>query len=356
VKITRIESLSESLELARPYRIATRNVTHSNLFFVRLVADDGTVGLGSASPGEHVTGESPRACEEALDPSNLDWLVGRDIEGLGQLLLQLSRRLPRTPAARAAIDVALHDLFCQRIDVPLVEFLGRHHDSLPTSITIGIKSVEETLADAREYLERGFRHIKTKIGLDWEQDLERLSRLRELVGAHVNIRVDANQGYTFEQASRLIDWVEQLDLELVEQPLPVAEAAEMRRLPEPLRRLIAADESLHDVKDALVLAADPAACGIFNIKMMKCGGIGPALEIARVAAAAGIDLMWGCNDESRITTTAALHVAYACSATRYLDLDGSFDLGRDLAAGGYTVSDGRMFLPDAPGLGVTWSG
>ncbi len=126
----------------------------------------------------------------------------------------------------------------------------------------------------------------------------------------------------------------------------------MRALPASSRQLLAADESLRSPQDALELAAPPPACGIFNIKLMKCGGITPALEIAAMAQAGGIDLMWGCMDESVISISAALHTAYACPGTRYLDLDGSLDLAEDGGRGGFTVEGGRLHLQHGPGLGV----
>jgi L-alanine-DL-glutamate epimerase-like enolase superfamily enzyme len=320
--------------------------------FLRLETDDGLVGLGSASPAAEVTGESPAACREALGDARLAWLRGRDPRELEALGDELARSHRGTPAARAAIDMALHDLAARARGVPLVELLGRCHDSLPTSVTIGISSPEETLVQAEGYLGRGFRCLKVKTGRSFDDDVRRLTALRERVGPGVTIRIDANQGCTAAEARRLEAVARELGLELVEQPLPRGDEAALRALPAGLRRLVAADESLHDEDDARGLAAPPPACGIFNIKLMKCGGPAPARAIARIAEAAGIELMWGCNDESVISIAAALHTAYACPATRYLDLDGSFDLERDPAAGGFEVVDGRLRLLERPGLGV----
>ncbi len=183
-----------------------------------------------------------------------------------------------------------------------------------------------------------------------------LTTLRERVGPEVSIRIDANQGCTVEEACSLGDLAGDLNLELIEQPLPATSDSELRHLPSSVRRIIAADESLHGEKDAHILAADPPACGIFNIKLMKCGGIRPALAIAQIAESASIDLMWGCNDESVVSIAAALHAAYACPQTRYLDLDGSFDLARDPATCGFVVEEGCLRLLDRPGLGVDLAG
>ncbi len=353
MKITRVESWKSDVALKRPYTIATRTIDAVELFFVRVACDDGLTGHGSASPAEGVTGESAAACGAALAEDNLGWLVGRDPRHLGTLCGELKRASRATPAARAALDMALHDLFARILGVPLVDLLGRRHDALPTSITVGIQSTEQALAETEEYLARGFRCLKIKVGLDLEEDIERLTRLRRLTGPEIAIRVDANQGYSVDEARRFHGATTDLDLELVEQPLPAAAIADMRALPDEMRRLVAADESLLAEEDALALAGTPAACGIFNIKLMKCGGVSSALAIAAIAEAAGIELMWGCNDESAISIAAALHAAYACPTTRWVDLDGSFDLGTDPGGGGFAVEDGSLRILDRPGLGAT---
>lgn len=352
MKITRVETWKERLPLSRPYTIATKTVDTVDLFFARLLTDEGLEGVGSASPTEDITGESAELCEATLAGAGPAWLAGRDARHLGVLTRVLKTHLRRTPAARAALDMALYDLVARRLETPLVDFLGRCHEALPTSITIGIKSTEEALAEANEYLGRGFRCLKVKLGLNLDEDVERLHKLRERVGAKVLIRVDANQGYTVDEALRLATVAAALDVEFFEQPLPKGAVEAMRRLPPDLARYMAADESLHTEEDALALAQPPPAFGIYNVKLMKCGGVTSALGIAGIAEAAGLRLMWGCMDESRLSIAAALHTAYACPATRYLDLDGSFDLSRDLASGGFILRDGLLHVPDAPGLGV----
>jgi L-alanine-DL-glutamate epimerase-like enolase superfamily enzyme len=186
-----------------------------------------------------------------------------------------------------------------------------------------------------------------------EEDIERVTRLRELVGPDVMLRVDPNQGYTPASLARFVSATEDVGIEFLEQPLPAEDVAALRALPAELRARVAADESLLDERDALALVRPTNACGIFNIKLMKCGGIQPARGIARIAELAGVHLMWGCMDESRISIAAALHAALASPATRYLDLDGSFDLERDVVRGGFHLEDGVLRTLDAPGLGVT---
>jgi L-alanine-DL-glutamate epimerase-like enolase superfamily enzyme len=353
MKIEAIETWPMAVPLARPYTIAFQTTSAVDIMVVRLQSATGESGLGAATPEPAVTGEDFASCRAALVCEELSWLVGQDLSVLPRIGRELQSRLRATPAARAALDMALYDLWSKSLKRPLVELLGRAHDSLPTSITIGIKGVEETLAEAEEYIGRGFRVLKVKLGKSLEEDLARLQKLRESYSSDtITIRTDANQGYTLPELRHYLAAIVDLNIEFTEQPLPAARVDELAGLPQSDRERLVADESLLDEVDALRLVLEPTPCHIFNIKLMKCGGIRPALGIARIGEARGVDLMWGCMDESVIGISAALHAALACPATRYLDLDGSFDLARDPARGGFALSGGVMRTLDRPGLGV----
>ena len=353
MRIVAAESWTESLELTRPYTIAFTTIRDTTIQVVRLQTDAGTIGIGTGTPFPDLTGETVAACARALAPDSLEWLIGGNPLELRALCRENARRNTHLPAARAALDIALHDLCASALELPLVDFLGRAHDSLPTSLTIGIMPVEEALETADEYLEDGIRVLKVKVGKSLPEDVERLRRLREHVGPDIVLRADANQGYTSKQLVAFLSATEDLRIELVEQPLTHADFPALADLPEDERTRIAADESLMTDKDSVRLLQPVKLCGIFNIKLMKCGGLFSALRIADVAELAGVELMWGCMDESLVSITAALHAALSCPATRYLDLDGSLDLARDVAEGGFILKDGMMTVPDTPGLGVT---
>ncbi|MDF2189764.1 dipeptide epimerase [Paraflavitalea sp. CAU 1676] len=352
MKIRSIVAGGEDLQLTRPYSISYKTVTHVENVVVKVELENGITGVGTANPSKYVVGRDISDTLTALNEAALQPFTGKDIRTFYSLLKMVHDRFSDQAGAAAALDIALHDAFTQWLGVPLVSFLGQSINTLPTSITIGIKNVEDTIAEAREYFGRGFRVLKVKLGGGAGTDVERLVKLREVFGDKVVIRVDANQDYSPEQFRQFCQQTGSLDLELIEQPMPAHAVDEMRQLPSEIRRLVAADESLVGPRDAFRLASPPAACGIFNIKLMKCGGVQPALRIAAIAEQAGIELMWGCNDESIVSISAALHAAFSSPSTRYLDLDGSLDLARDIVEGGFVLKDGYMTLTDRPGLGV----
>jgi L-alanine-DL-glutamate epimerase-like enolase superfamily enzyme len=356
MRITQAMHRTERLELARPYAIAYNRIDAVENIFVRLGTEDGSWGVGVAAPDAEVTGESVLDCRQALETRLESLTIGEDIRQINKVLRNLKKVLPNRPAARAAIDIALHDLWAKHLALPLVDLLGRCHRALPTSITIGIKSIAESLAEAAEYEGRGFKILKIKIGRSVEQDVACLSQIRQRIGRDLILRVDANQGYTLEEFKKFIRQTDSLDLELIEQPLQAAALDNMRRLPDSVKKITAADESLLDAQDALKCLQPPRPFGIFNIKLMKCGGIAQGLQIAEIANLAGINLMWGCMDESRVGIAAALHAALASPSTRFLDLDGSLDLARDLVEGGFELINGELSVTDKPGLGVRMIG
>ncbi len=334
--------------LTRPYAIAGGMWDSAEMVLVRLETDAGHVGHGVAAPAEEVTGETATSALEALSERVLADFVGTPVTAA---LAAVATRV-HGPAAQAALDMALHDLVAQAAQKPLVEHLGRAQSDLPTSVTIGVKDTAAALEEAEEYVARGLVCLKVKTGVDVDEDVARLSALRSRFGARVILRADANQGYSPRAFERFVPWIERLDLELVEQPLHPSEDAALLCAPPHLRRRLLADESVHTVGDVERLQRSGAPFGAINIKLMKCGGPSRALELAAAAERAGLDVMWGCMDESAAGIAAALHVAYACRATRYLDLDGSFDLAHDPHVGGFELRGNVLSVLQQPGLGV----
>jgi len=352
MKITSIKVWLQELPLTKPYTIAYKTITDTEIVFLEITLANGITGLGASSPSPDVVGETPQQTLLNLQQDFIQQLVGRDIRHFNLLIDEAKIQYPHLPGTIAAIDLALHDAFGQYLGIPVVELYGRKINALPTSITIGIKDSAAMQEEAKSYYAAGFRNLKIKTGVNVEEDIERVSKLSELFANKMKIRVDANTGYDLAQLQHFIQQTKHLSLELIEQPLPVGKEKELSTLDAAQTKLLAADESLLDASFALQLSHPPVPFGIFNIKLMKCGGIRGAKEIGLIAGLAGIDLFWGCNDESMASITGSLHAAYSGAHTKYIDLDGSFDLSSDLVTGGFTLKEGIMYCSEEPGLGL----
>ncbi|GAB3265783.1 dipeptide epimerase [Larkinella harenae] len=353
MQIKSIRAFRRDLALTKPYTIAYQTISAVENIFLTVELANGIIGVGAANPSPEVVGESPDQTLINLQSDAIQQFIGRDIRHALQLIDEAQILFPNLPGTLAAFDIALHDALGQFLGIPVVELYGQKVKALPTSVTIGIMNVAETLEAARNYMEQGFRVLKVKTGLDVTEDIGRIRTLREQFGPDLVLRVDANQGYNADQLIRFIGQTEDANVELIEQPLTVGTEDELRALPQAIRQRLAADESLKGGEAALKLAQQPQPFGIFNIKLMKCGGIRGAFDIATVARLSQIELFWGCNDESIVSITAALHAAFACPNTRYIDLDGSLDLAEDIVKGGFIIEDGLMRPNGLPGLGVT---
>ena len=337
MKIVAVRAYLKKMALKKPYTIAYNTFSDVALAFLEIELANGMIGYGSGSPAEEVVGETTEQTVANLNTSFVANLVGRDICHFQEIIFESNLQFPHLPGTLAAIDIALHDAFGKYLGVSVASFYGQKMNSLPTSMTIGIKGLDETLEEAKEYATMGFKVFKVKTGMDVKEDIERIKALYTTFGKYYTIRVDANQGYDLEQLQLFLKATSRYPLELIEQPLPVGREQDLLQLSVAERKCLTADEALKDPHAALQLATGEQAFGIYNIKLMKCGGLIGAKEIATIAQHAGIDLFWGCNDESIISITAALHIAYACPNTKYIDLDGSFDLMEDLVSGGFEV-------------------
>ncbi len=353
MKIKSVRSWLSPLPLTRSYTIAYKTITDTEVVFLEIMLDNGLTGIGAANPFVDVVGETPAQTLSHLQSGYLDQIIGKDISTFNELIDQAALHFPKLPGTIAAIDIALHDLFGKFMNMSVLDFYGCKIKALPTSITIGIKEGKEMLKDAEEFYKLGFKILKIKTGIDVEADIERVKVISEKFGKKMLIRVDANQGYGLDDLKKFLRETSSLSLELIEQPVKTSQESVLTNLSEEERKILVADESLIDAVSAWRLSLLPQPFAVYNIKLMKSGGIKGAKEIAVIAKNAGIDLFWGCNDESIVSISAALHAAYSCSNTKYLDLDGSFDLAKDLVEGGFELNDGYMYPSVLPGLGFT---
>jgi L-alanine-DL-glutamate epimerase-like enolase superfamily enzyme len=355
MKITAIEAWTVDLEIGVPYTIAYETIEQAPNVFVRVVTDGSVVGYGCAAPDPVVTGESAESVLETIRGVIEPTLAGADPLRPTLHLEELRRLMPRQPAARAAIDMALFDILGKAGGLPLWRLLGGFRDRIRTSMTIGILPEAETVAGAREFVARGFGCLKIKGGTDVELDAARVLAVRSAVGPKIELRFDANQGYTYEQSVRFVAAVAPAHLELLEQPTSRDELDLLGRVTAAVAIPVMADESLMSAKDAFLLAGDDLV-DMVNVKLMKVGGIVEAQRITAIARAAGMEVMVGCMDEAALAIAAGLAFALSRPGVTYADLDGHLDLIDDPTAGAVILEDGYLYPTDRPGLGFDLDG
>ena len=352
MKITRVETWTANMQLAEPYAVAYGAFTEARSVFLRLETDRGLVGFGCAAPDPAVTGETAAAVEAALAGPATERLQGADPLRWSPLVQGLrGEGLTDLPGALAAVDMALFDLLGKTADLPLWKIWGGYRDHIVTSVTIGILPEAETVAAALSWTGQGFVCLKVKGGRDVEQDVARVLKVREAVGPAVELRFDANQGYTLEQAQRFVTGTEAAEVSVLEQPTPRGQPDLLGRVTSQVSVPVMADESLLTLRDAFRLARRELV-DMVNIKLMKAGGITEALHIRSVARAAGLEVMVGCMDESALGIAAGLHFALAHPTVGYADLDGHLGLRGDPFAGAVTLRDGVLYPGEGPGLGA----
>ncbi len=327
-----------TLTLKTPFRIAhgSSDVRHNVL--VR-IGDGEDEGIGEAAPVRQHH-ETQASVLEYLEALALHWSPGRDPFLLEDLLAALP---DGSQAGRAAVDMALHDLVGKKLGTPLYRLLGLNPQQAPvTSLTIGLGTVEEVQAKAREAT--GFPILKLKLDSDGDRSLALVRAVRAVSDAR--LVADANCAWTADQAIQLIPALADLGLEWIEQPLPEEDLEGMRRVRQASTLPVFADEPVRTARDIPRLAG--CVDGV-NIKVQKAGGLREARRMIAVARAHDLQVMLGCMVETSVGITAAAHLA---PLVDWADLDGTLLISDDPFVG-VQVATGQLILPDGPGLGVT---
>ncbi len=353
MQIERIELGELKVPLHTPFKTSLRTVDAVHDVVVRIHTKSGHIGYGEAPPTAVITGETRASIRAAVEEYIAPKLMGRDARAMEDNQEILHAAILGNTSAKAAIDMALYDLWAQSMVVPLYRALGGSSGTLETDLTISVNSVEEMTRDAVIAVERGFHVLKVKLGLDEALDIARVQSIRQAVGEDVVVRLDANQGWTLKEALSITDKLDGLGLniELIEQPLHYSDLHGMIELTRVSRIPIMADESVFSPAQALEVIRLRAA-DILNIKLMKTGGIYKALQITSLAKMHGIACMIGCMLESSISVGAASHLAAARPIIQYVDLDGPSLCKENPVVGGTDFEEERITLNETPGLGI----
>jgi len=346
-----VEVYRLDLDLTEPYEVAYSCFDKAENVLIR-ISSGPYHGWGCAAPDPHVTGEY---IDEIFTRGNqqVPFLLGRDPFRKARIMDELKKRTPGLFSLWAAVDIALWDLMGKKAGLPVWKILGGYRSRIRTSMTIGICSAEDTLKQALKYCDSGFSILKVKGGQDVEEDIERIAMLRKILDGRIQIRFDANQGYSIEEARMFLEKTRDFSIELFEQPTSKNRPKDLGVVTRFSETPVMADESLVSLLDAFHLVKK-GLIDLMNIKIMKVGGLTEAIQFDAVARSAGVEVMVGCMDESAIGIAAGLHFALSRKNIRYADLDGHLGLVSDPAGGCVILKEGWLYPSESPGFG--WDG
>jgi len=318
---------------------------------VGITDTDGIVGYGYM-PSMSIVGESPLSSESLIQALLVPVMKGRSFVGIQPVLREVEQVLGGNFQTKFAIEEALWDLFAKRLQTPLVNLIGGAcRLEVPVMRMLGLKPPQETAAEAKALVDRGYRHVKVKIGVDEKRDLETVRRVRDTIGEDVFLSADANQAYAPMEAVRVLRQLENANLGVVEQPVRRDDVRGMAFVRQNVSVPIMADEGIETATDAL-RHIEAGAMDAVSIKLWKMGGLYRGRDIASVCNAANVRVHVGSTAGSQLLEAIQLHF---CASLP--DLFGGAEISEfeslsDDPASGLVVENGALRVPKVPGLGV----
>lgn len=352
MRVERAELYVTDLELNRPFVVSYETYTTMPSIVLALHTDTGLTGWGEAVPDQHVTGETIGTVFSILRDELLPEILGENPVEITRIHEKMNRRVFANGAAKAAIDIACHDLYGKTTGLPIYQLLGGAiNDMPPLAYVISIVPPEQAASEAANALENGYAYIKIKLGgPNRQEDIERLAAVRNAVGDDIRICVDANQGWgNIATAARTIRALEPYRPEWVEQPIPARQIHGFNALRQLSTVPLMADETLTDSSDLAQLIRDQSV-ELVNIKLMKSGGIRPSHNLATQAQLGGLRAQIGSMLESSIASAAGFHLAVSHPAIESTELSGPLWFTNDPGDLEYELPHAK--LTDRPGLGI----
>jgi L-alanine-DL-glutamate epimerase-like enolase superfamily enzyme len=340
-----------NIPLLEPFTIATGSVSEASNVLITITLADGSIGYGESAPFSPSTGETQETALAAAQGC-ATLIEGKDAAHW-RILSKLMRSVYFSQkTAIAGIEMALLDALTHSFGIPLFIFFGGASISIETDMSIPMVTPEHGYELARDVVARGIHCIKIKVGGDIRDDVARVESIRE--GAPgLGLTLDANQGYTANEALLLLEALDDRDIRplMMEQPVHKDDHEGLRYVTQHTTVPIAADESAYSAANVAHLIA-MGAVNVVNIKLMKCGFV-EASDIAAVCRATHTQLMIGAMMESRLATSAAAHFVAGLGGFRYIDLDTPMLLADDPFTGGYEQRGGVYDVSSVKsGLGI----
>jgi o-succinylbenzoate synthase len=348
--ITHTEIYKYSIPMV-PFTIATGTMHFAQNLFIRIHTNEGITGVGECSAFPMIAGETQATCFEMAKDFAALWKNQSPL-AIEDRLQQLDLFTAGNYTAKSAFDMALYDIGAKAANQPLFRFLGGERKTIESDLTIGIGSPEKMAEQAMQFKEKGVNIIKVKLGKKPADDIERIRQIRQAIGKTIRLRIDANQGWSYEEALMALTALAEFDIEFCEQPMRKWNDELLPDLCKQSPIPLMADESVFTHHDAERIIRNHA-CAYINIKLAKSGGIREAIRINDIAEKNRIACMMGGMLESRLALTAKVHFAMATPNIRFYDLDTCL-LGhqKDPVTGGVTYEGMTLHLSDQPGIGA----
>ena len=353
MRIKAIEPIAVSLPMKKPVKMAGETVTRADNILVRIETDDGAVGWGEAASAPTMTGETVASMMAAVTHM-APGLLKRPADDFAGAAAAMDAQMYGNSGAKAAIEIALHDLVGRAKGLPLhALFGGKRRDRIPLLAVIGSADAAADLREAQERRNAGYVIYKIKVGVDApEADAARTRDLCRVLGGDCLISADANQGWNAEEGVRYVHAIADCGLGFFEQPVHAHDLAGMARVAAASRVLIGADEGIHSKDDIERHHAAKAALGV-SLKAIKLGGVRPVFEASRLCDRLGMNLNISCKTgESSVASAAALHLAAVAPSLAWGLTVTSPGLAEDVVTDPLRIDNGHMTVLDRPGLGV----
>ncbi|AKL96480.1 L-Ala-D/L-Glu epimerase [Clostridium aceticum] len=354
MKITDIRTDEITVPLIKPFKTALRTANSIKSVLVIVETDSGEVGYGEAPPTGVITGDTIGSIKGAINEHIKKTLIGKEIENFEDLMIKLDTSVLNNNSAKAAVEIALFDLYGKLYKAPIYKLLGGFRTELTTDITISVNDPEEMAKDSIDAIKSGYKILKIKVGKDIKLDLKRMKAIREVVGDEVKLRLDANQGWNYKEAIQAINKMENdgFNIEFIEQPVKAKDFEGLKRVTDNVGVPIMADESVFSPVDAIEIIKNKAA-DLVNIKLMKTAGIRNALKICAIAEIYEVECMIGSMLETKLSVTAAAHLAGAKSIITKFDLDTPLLCSEDPINGGIHYEGPKITLNNNYGFGIS---
>jgi L-alanine-DL-glutamate epimerase-like enolase superfamily enzyme len=353
VRIKTIEPIAISLPMKKPVKMAGETVTRADNILVRIESDDGAVGWGEAAAAPTMTGETVASMMAAVTHM-APGLLKRPADNIAGAAAAMDAQMYGNSGAKAAIEIALHDLLGRAKGLPLHALLGgKRRERIPLLAVIGSDDAAADLREAQERRNAGYVIYKIKVGVAApEADAARTRDICGVLGNGCLISADANQGFNAEEGVRYVRAVVDCGLGFFEQPVPAHDLAGMARVAAASRVPIGADEGIHSQDDIERHHAAKAALGV-SLKAIKLGGVQRVLDASKLCDRLGMNLNISCKTgESSVASAAALHLAAVVPSLAWGLTVTSPGLAEDVVTDPLRIDNGHMTVLDRPGLGI----